>query len=284
MFPTKTLAVSAALVAASVAQAHVGTSNLTTPSVTPGQATFLIGNVTSELTFNVGHGCNAEASPPITTGALDTYKVKITIPAEIVTATGTVRPTYFGAYGFATIADNPSTTGAKDITWTKAANADPRAVDDHFYKLPVRLKAPSTTTIKLYTFNATQYCKATETVPGGVAAGTEVTLDWTAIAGQANQSPTVMVFPDKRKGWNQFKLDASAVGVFTATSTGTLASVLKSHFGDAEIVWVGKKGYSANAETAKKIDALIAKDSSYSRLDTATGAALTATDTIWVKY
>jgi hypothetical protein len=283
MSSIKSVATAAALVAAGFAQAHVGTSNLTTPSIAGGQATFLLGNVTSELTFNVGHGCNAEAVPPITTGALDTSKVKITIPAEVVASTAP-RGTYSGAFGIVTIADGTA-TGTKVLTWTKAAGARAEAIDDQFYKLPVRLRAPATTTIKRYTFDAAQYCVATAAVPGGgVAAGTEVVLDWAGPAFATNQSPTVMVFPDKRKGWNQFKLDASAVSAFTATTTGTLASALKSHFGDAEIVWVGKKGYSANPETIKKIDALIAKDSTYSRLDTATGAALTTADTIWVKY
>jgi hypothetical protein len=275
----------AAVAACQFAQAHVGTTNATTPSVTPGQATFLVGNVTSELSFVVGHGCNAEASPPITTGALDTYKTSITIPAEIVTATGQIRPIYSGAFGFGVITNHPTLTGAKVVTWTKQANAEPRAIDDQYYKLTVRLKAPATTVIKSYQFDAVQTCKATDTVPGApVAAGADVVLDWTKITGQPNQSPTVFVFPDKRKGFNSFKLDASVTANFTAASTATLASTLKSHFGDAEILWVGKAGYSANAATAAKIDALAAKDSSYSKLGTKVGGAISATDTIWVKY
>ncbi|MFM2065230.1 MAG: hypothetical protein RLZZ584_139 [Pseudomonadota bacterium] len=268
------------LLASQLASAHVGTSNLTNPSVTPGQATFLIGNVTSELVFNVGHGCNAEAVPTVTP-ALDTYKVSITVPAEIVTATGTVRPTFSGAFGNATLVTNAN--GSVTATWVKSAAA--RAADDHYYKVALRLKAPTTTTIKAYQFDAVQYCKATATTPGGaVTEGSDVVLDWTKITGQPNQSPTVFVFPDKRKGFNQFKLDASVTGTFTAAATGTLASVLKSHFGDAEIVWVGKAGYSANAATAAKIDALAAKDSSYSNLGSKAGGAISATDTIVVKY
>ncbi|MEY2688509.1 MAG: hypothetical protein RL375_2707 [Pseudomonadota bacterium] len=270
----------AALALSHAATAHVGTSNLTTPSVTPGQATYLIGNVTSELVFNVGHGCNAEAVPAVTP-ALDTYKVSITVPADIVTATGTVRPTFSGAYGNATLVTNAN--GSVTATWVKSASARPG--DDHYYKVALRLKAPTTTTIKAYQFDAVQYCKATATTPGGgVAEGADVVLDWTKIPNQANQSPTVYVFPDKRKGFNSFKLDASVTAAFTATATGTLASVLKSHFGDAEILWVGKAGYSANATTAAKIDALATKDSSYSNLGTKVGGAISATDTIWVKY
>jgi hypothetical protein len=281
MFPIKSIAAAAALAAASLAQAHVGTANLTTPSNVGGQATFLLGNVTSELVFNVPHGCNAEAVPPITSGALDTYKVRVTIPADMV-ASAAPRVTYSGAFGYGALSDG-SVTGTKVVTWTKAAGARDAAIDDHLYKLSVRVRAPATTTIKRITFDAVQTCKATDAVPGGgVAAGTDVVLDWTAFA--TNQSPTVMVFPDKRKGWNQFKLDASATGAFTATATGTLASALKSHFGDAEVVWVGKKAYSANPETVKKLDALIAKDPSYSRLDTAVGEALGTSDVLWVKY
>ncbi len=283
MFSIKQIALAATLAAATAASAHVGTSNLTTPSVAGGQATYLLGNVTSELTFNVGHGCNAEAVPPITSGALDTYKVKITIPADVVASTAP-RGTYSGAFGLVDIADG-TVTGTKVLTWTKAAGSRVDAKDDQFYKLPVRLRVPATTTIKRYTFDAAQYCIATAAVPGGTtAAGTEVVLDWAGAAFATNQSPTVLAFPDKRKGWNKFTLDTTALPVFTSTAPGTLAAALKSHFGDAEVVWIGKKGYSANAETIKKIDALIAKDSSYSRLDTAAGLTLTTTDTIWVKY
>ncbi len=277
---TKIALASAAFAACQFAQAHVGTSNLTTPSATPGQATYLIGNVTSELVFNVGHGCNAEAVPPVTPG-LDTYKVSITVPAEIVTATGTVRPTFSGAFGNATLVTNAN--GSVTATWVKSATA--RTADDHYYKVALRLKAPTTTTIKAYQFDAVQYCKATATTPGGtVTEGSDVVLDWTKIPNQANQSPSVYVFPDKRKGFNSFKLDASVTAAFTAAATGTLASTLKSHFGDAEILWVGKAGYSSNVSTAAKIDALAAKDSSYSNLGTKVGGAISATDTIWVKY
>lgn len=274
-----------ALATAQLASAHVGTTNSTTPSTTPGQATYLIGNTTSELNFIVGHGCNAEASPPVTTGALDTYKVSITVPAEIVTATGTVRPLYSGAFGLGLVTDHPSITGAKVITWTKQANAEGRAIDDQYYKLTLRLKAPATTAIKAYQFDAVQTCKATATVPGGnVTAGSDVVLDWTKITGQPNQSPTVFVFPDKRKGFNSLKIDASVEANFTAAATATLASVLKSHFGDAEILWLGKAGYSSNSVTAAKIDALAAKDASYSNLGSKLGGAIKATDTLWVKY
>ena len=91
--------------------------------------------------------------------------------------------------------------------------------------------------------------------------------------------------PDKRKGFNQYKLDASTVGDFTAASgIATLASKLKSYFGDAAIVWVGKSGYSANSHTAAKIDALSIQDKTYSNLGTTAGTSLLVTDTIWVKY
>jgi hypothetical protein len=93
------------------------------------------------------------------------------------------------------------------------------------------------------------------------------------------------VFPDKRRGFNSYTLDASTVGDFTAASgTATLASKLKSYFGDAAIVWVSKAGYSANAHTLARVTALIARDSTYSDLGATAGKSLTANDTIWVRY
>ena len=65
----------------------------------------------------------------------------------------------------------------------------------------------------------------------------------------SNQSPTVKVYPARTPGWNKVNLAA-------ANEKHTQADVkafLSDFFGDAQVVWVGKGGYSANAATAAKI-------------------------------
>lgn len=273
----------AAALASSGASAHVGLSNVTTPISAAGQSTFAIANSTNEIVFNVPHGCTASESVPTLTGPnLDTNRIEVTIPAAIVTATtvASLRPTMDGLFGAVSVgALDPN--GNVKLTWTRqSAGAGAQnftASDNHLYKISVRLKVPNVTSatdvsIRKYQFPVVQYCSN---------AGTEYALDW----GTAN-SPTILVFPDKRKGFNKFSLDATTTAAdFTAASgTSTLASRLRSYFGDAAIVWVGKQGYSANPNTKARIDALAVKDTTYSELGTKAGASIAPTDTLWVKY
>ena len=184
-----------------------------------------------------------------------------------------------GLFGAVTSVQN--TDGSVTFTWTRQGaaqgGANYTASDNHLYKVSVRLKLPNVATatdvsIKKYQFLAVQTCSS---------GGTDYTLTW----GTAN-SPTLLVFPDKRKGFNKFTLDATttAADFAATTTTATLAAKLKSYFGDAEILWVGKQGYSANPISKAKIDALAAKDSTYTELGTKAGASIAPTDTIWVKY
>lgn len=264
-----------AIVAASAASAHVGIANLSTGISVGGQAPFAIAGTTNEILFAIPHGCTAAESTPTLTGAnLDTYKIAITVPAAVVTATGaaSVRPVLDGTFG--PVARTTESDGGITFTWTRLTSITAPTADDQMYKPSVRLKMPAATgaaIIKLQ-FRTRQYCKD--------SGNTEYTMDW----GTAN-SPTLLVFPDKRRGFNSYTLDASTVGDFTATSgTATLASKLKSYFGDAAIVWVSKAGYSANAHTQARVTALIARDSTYSDLGSTAGKSLTANDTIWVRY
>jgi hypothetical protein len=273
----------AAAIASSGASAHVGLSNVTTPISASGQSTFAIANSTNEIVFNVPHGCTASESVPALTGPnLDTARIEVTIPAAIVTATtlASLRPTMDGLFGAVTVGA-PDVNGNVKLTWTRqSAGAGAQnftASDNHLYKISVRLKVPNVTSatdvsIKKYQFPVVQYCSS---------GTTEYALDW----GTAN-SPTVLVFPDKRKGFNKFSLDATttAADFAAASGTATLAARLKSYFGDAAIVWVGKQGYSANPNTKAKIDALAVKDTTYSELGTKAGASIAPTDTLWVKY
>ncbi|MFO1368450.1 MAG: hypothetical protein U1F46_05590 [Marinagarivorans sp.] len=261
-----------ALAYASTSLAHVGLANNTLPISAAGQAAFAVANTSSEIVFIVGHGCNAEAEPKPPAN-LDTTKIDITVPAAIVTATGaaSVRPSHQGEFGNVTRKVNED--GSIRFTWTKVAA--PTADDDQLYKVSIRLKTPAAASasdyaIKKYQFLATQTCA----VPG---AGDYV-LNWGV------DSPSLLVFPEKRKGFNKFTLDATTLGDFAVTGTNTKAAKLKSYFGDAAIVWVGKRAYSANAITSEKIDQLAKKDLTYSNLATETGVSLSADETIWVRY
>ncbi len=257
---------------ATSAFAHVGIANNTLPSAAAGQAAYAIANSTSEIVFIVPHGCNDEAVPTPPAN-LDTTKIQVTVPAAIVAATkaASLRPSHQGEFG--QVARETLDDGSVRFTWSKVTAQAP--ADDQLYKVSIRLKTPAAAandmTIKKYTFLTTQICA----VPGAA----EYVLDW----GAAN-SPTLLSFPDKRKGFNAYKLDATTLADFTPTGAGTHAAKLKSYFGDAAIVWIGKRAYSPNPHTVAKIDALVAADLTYSNLGTETGVALTADDTLWVKY
>ncbi len=270
--------------ASSSASAHIGISNVTTPISFGGQSSFAIANTTNEILFNIPHGCTVAESVPTLPGPnnLDTTKIEITVPAAIVTATtvASLRPSMDGLFGAVTISKlNPD--GSVTLTWTRQGaalgGANYTESDNHLYKVSVRLKLPNVASaadvsIKKYQFLAVQTCSS---------GGTDYTLTW----GTAN-SPTLLVFPDKRKGFNKFTLDATttAADFAATTATATLAAKLKSYFGDAEILWVSKQGYSANPISKAKIDALAAKDSTYTELGAKAGASIAPTDTIWVKY
>lgn len=262
------------LTGAGSAIAHIGVANNTLPISAAGQSGFTVANTSSEIVFIVGHGCNAE-SEPAPPANMDTTKIEITVPAAIVTATSaaSVRPSHQGEFG--NVTRTSLEDGSIKFTWTKTADASD--ADDQLYKVSIRMKTPAATSatdfaIKKYQFLATQTCQA----PGG---GDTYVMDW----GSAN-SPTLLSFPEKRNGFNKYTLDSSSVSDFTVAGAATKAAKLKSYFGDAEIVWVGKRAYSGNANTVTKIDALAAQDLTYSNLGTETGVSLTTEETIWVKY
>jgi hypothetical protein len=277
---TSNLLVAVCALSACTAFAHIGLSNLTMPIAAGGQSTFAIANTTNEISFNVPHGCAAAQSVPTFRGNnLDTYKIEVTVPAAIVKATTpqSLRPALKGEFGAVTVGAVDASGNVK-FTWTKKSIATDgqnySALDNQLYKVSLRLKVPavssaSDVSIKKYQFLTVQTCKD--------AAGQDVVMDW----GSAN-SPKLVVFPEKRKGFNKFTLDATAASDFTGALT--LSSPLKSYFGDSTIVWIGKAGYSANATTAANITSLIAKDSTYSDLGAKAGATVSTTDTFWVKY
>src|SRR6187549_1699139 len=111
-----------ALFVSATARAHV--------SITSGPA---FANVSQEVTFGVGHGCQ---------GA-DTYRVQIEIPAGVTS----VRPetSDFGQVDVET--DAAGTIVA--VTWTKD-EANVLKADTQYYKLLLRLKAPDLPFSTLY--------------------------------------------------------------------------------------------------------------------------------------
>ncbi len=268
---TSLVAASAAL-SVSGAMAHVGLLNTSTPVAFPA-STFAVAGTTNVIQFNAGHGCTlAESVPTLPSSAnLDTTKLEITIPAAIVTATtaASVRAVQSGAFG--NVVKTVNGDGTVKFTFNKLAA--PSAADDQYYSVQISFKLPAAaaTEITKYQFPAVQTC---------TSGSTDYVMNW----GTAN-SPKLTVFPDKRKGFNKYTLDSQTVLDFTAaTGTATLAAKLKSYFGDADIVWVGKSGYSANPNTKTKITALVAKDATYSELGDKAGASIATTDNIWVKY
>ncbi len=259
------------LLLAGAASAHVGIANNTLPISASGQTTYAVANSTNEIVFIVPHGCNSEATPTPPAN-LDTTKIEITVPAAIVTATGaaSVRPSHAGEFG--NVTRTTLGDGSIKFTWNKVAAVS--ADDDQLYKVSIRMKLPNVTSatdmaIKKYQFDATQTC---------AYSGGNYVLSW------GSSSPTLLAFPDKRKGFNKYTLDSTTVADFTVSGSATKAAKLKSYFGDAAIIWVGKRGYSPNPNTDAKINTLSTTDRTYSNLGSETGVSLTTTDEIWVKY
>lgn len=221
------------LFAQNLAHAHIGAA-----AATP------YANATSELTFNVGHGC----------AGLDTFSVKIEIPAGV---TG-VRVVENGSFASATIEKQGDVV--KSVTFTKAQSAV-RAEDDGFYKLVLRAKLPDKPFTTLF-FPAYQVCKSKD-------GATIMNTDWVAEAeteGGAEPAPYLLVLPTRSAGWNKYTVPAGVT--FDAKQ---LAVVFK----DAQIVWSGDAAYSSNANTA----ALIAAEEGVEKLE-----KVSAGDELWVKY
>lgn len=189
------------------------------------------------VTFGVGHGCEGP----------DTYTVRIEIPVGVTS----VRPEP-STFGKASVEKDGSGV-VTAVVWQKA-DADLVAGDTQYYRLNVRFKTPNAPFTTL-NFPARQTCK----VPGGATS----VVDWNSTtAGVGEPAPTLKLVPAHKPGWNKVPVPVAIAD-------------LSVYFSDAEIVWKGNAGYSANAETV----ALIAGTEGTSPL-----TALAAGDEIWVKY
>ena len=252
------------------AAAHVGVVNTQLPFAREGSY---------ELVLAVPHGCAVTGSSPAVEA--DTYKVEVTTPV----AFGSPRAIIDGVFGVPTRTANAD--GTTTFVWTKVGNGSSNQfdsaglADNQSYRIALRGSFKATTSsaegAKFTTqrFNAKQYCK------NPTAGQPDLFTDWSNYSAPGdNQSPSVKVYPTRVVGWNSYTLPAGVTA--TLTTAAAVSTFVKAYFGDAQIVWVGKAGYSPNADTTARIQALVAKDSSYSELVNKT--SLSATETLWVKY
>ena len=267
------LAVGLALpLAAGIADAHIGIVNTQLPYAREGSY---------ELVLTIPHGCPTAAGSSV---EADTYKFQVTTPPAF---TGP-RAIIDGVFGVPTRTANAD--GSTTFTWTKIGNGSsnafdaPGLTDNQSYRVGIRGSFRATTASAEGTrftsqrFNAKQFCKnpASPNDPGQ-----DLWVDWSNYGSPAtNESPNVRVLPTRAPGWNSYALPAGVAA--TLTTPAAVSSFVKAFFADAQIVWVGKAAYSPNTDTTAKIQALVAKDTSYSEL--VNKASLSSTDVIWVKY
>ena len=195
-------------------------------------------NGTQILKFGVGHGCEG----------LDTYSVKIDIPADVTTVRP--MPSDFGKLSIQTDA-----TGAvTGVTWTRTAQ-ELLGGDQAYYELAIRAKLPDKGFSIVY-FPTHQYCLGPD---GGV-----IVTDWIGTDPSnttVEPAPAVRLVPARRAGWNKFTVPVAVPDV-------------SSFFGDALIVWKGNAAFSPNPATTDLI-----KTTGVTAL-----TSLAANDEIWVKY
>lgn len=185
-------------------------------SVTTGPAT---ANKTQDVTFTIGHGCEAAGT------YLDTNSITIDIPAGVTS----VRPVN-SELGKATVATDDA-GNVTSVTWQKVED-DALDSDTHYYALTLHLRTPDTPFTQL-AFPAHQTCLTAD--------GTPITVNWTALPGaQGEPAPLLVVLPERLPGWNKY------------TINGHMADITP-YFQQAQIVWRGTAAYSFNPNTAAQI-------------------------------
>jgi uncharacterized protein YcnI len=197
-------------------------------------------NQSQVLTFSVGHGCS---------GA-DTVRVEVNIPEEVTT----VRALPAVDFGEAEVVTNDAKL-VTSVVWSKPT---PRAADDHFYQMAIRIKVPDAPFTKL-SFPAKQTCRTPD--------GTETVVNWadtmpsTTAGEESHPVPSITILPVRQTGWNKFTVPNKVDDL--------------SIFADAQIVWADDAAYSSNATTAD----LIKSEDGVKELTTIEAGA-----EIWVKY
>ena len=248
------------------ASAHVGVANLQTPFAR--EAVY-------QAVLVVPHGCAYTPAGGAAT-ELDTYRVEVTTPP---TFTGP-RPVPDGVFGLPIRTVNGD--GSVTFVWTKPASLDTPGLDDTMsYRIVIQgsfLATTATTEGARFTaqrFNTKQSCKNPQR---GLP---DVVVDWSNYGTPAaNESPVIRVYPNRQPGWNSYTVPARVAA--TLTTPAAVGAFVQAFFADAQVVWVGKAGYSPNTLIAAKIQALAARDANYSEL--VKKSSLSATETLWVKY
>jgi len=219
-----------------LATAHIG--------ITTGPA---LAKTNQKVTFAINHGCHETPTGP----ELDTYAVKIDIPAGIDGTTVRAMPSDFGR---AVITKNGN--AVTSVKWTRPT-ADLQAAGDlGYYEITLKMKTNDVPFTKI-PFVVTQYCKN--------ANGDDVVLAWDDTT-TAEPSPRLIVVPQQHeRGWNKLTL-----------TTAVAVAEFGDYFGDALIVWKGTSAYSKTKAVSEAIG-------------TTPGVTLLATDLaagdeIWVKY
>jgi periplasmic copper chaperone A len=165
--------VTASLLTASLAEAHV--------SIVSGPAA---SSKSQKITFGVGHGC----------GALDTTKIRVEIPAGI----SGVRPL---ASDFGKPIVEKTGNNVIAVTWEKPEGN--RQTDDvEYHELTLRARVDAKPFSVVY-FRVIQTCTP--------AVGDDVVVDWIATTPGAEGEPAaeLLVTPARTPGWNKYTLDAT---------------------------------------------------------------------------
>ncbi len=222
------LGLAGAVFATAVAHAH--------PAITTGPA---VADKSQDITFGIGHGCEG----------LDTFRVEIDMPAGVIGA----RP-LASDFGSATVTTD-DTGNVTSVAWQKP-EGNVLEGDTNYYTFTLHLRTPN----KPFTrqvFPTRQTCRSLD-------GNTTVTVEWTALPGQAGEpAPALVVLPARIPGWNKY-LIAEHI---------TDPSVF---FQDAQIVWRGTAAYSVNPNTAAQITSTPGV--------TALADGIHPGDEIWVKY
>lgn len=195
---------------AGLASAHVGVSPAT------GTA-----DATTELFFDVGHGCENA----------DTLSITVDIPAGVTGVRGV--PNAFGKVKV----NRDATDTVVSVSWEKPVE-ELLERDNNFYKLGIRAKLPKTPFAPVY-FPIHQVCQRAD--------GTKIVADWVSTEpgeGESGPKPAaaLLVLPARKPGWNKYTVPVAV-------------DRLDVVFADAQIVWKGNAGYSVNPNTVEQIKA-----------------------------
>lgn len=247
----KTPLLVALVFAPSAALAHVGVVNT--------QSQLALAGRSYELLLSVPHGCEANDAH------LDTTRIEVSIPTK---ADGTalvtgVRPLMDGVFGKVEVTRRDAAGNALELKWTKPATLE-LADDSHLYRIGLRGMLPTTPFVSLR-FTTRQVCRS--------ATG-EVVKDW------GLESPKVKVFPSRQPGWNRIAIAPE----LERHGKADVTAFLRDFFSDAQVVWLGKRAWSANEETMKRLDEAQARELGLSKVADAEELMLHAGDELWAKY